>query len=157
MFTTANLDAQQGRYAVIAEAALPGLILLIGGYYYKQKHSSNLSDVRESTFLMGLLWFLLVAAWTIALVLTAMDETSVMTVALVGSFSFVSLMVCWYWLSMEYKDRENASRSLFVAIAAGVATTICAVNGTGPQDSTTVASLFYGLITVCFGAASLIR
>ena len=157
MFTTTNLNNEPGRYALIAEACLPVLIIWFFGYYMQVDKSSG-SNIRgiPSPTAFAIIWVLIVIIWTIGLVLTAMDETSIMTVALVGSFSLVALFVCGFWLMTYGTNKVDATQALLLGTAAGVAMTVSAVCGTGPQDSTTVASLFYGLITCWFGCASLL-
>lgn len=154
IFDTTLLNSEPARYTVIAEAVLPGLLFLILGSTYKQVSSEALKN-SPTPEVMGFVWFLLVAAWTIALVVAAMNFGTT-GLCLVGAFSFVALFVCVYWAYLysskdgkgNHNRRSDAARILilgdFVMWAAVIAATGC----TATEESRLTTSILLSPIAV---------
>ncbi len=109
IFHNTLLNAEPARYTVIAEAVLPGLLLLIfGSMYHKVGDEASALKNSPTPEVFAMVWFLLIAAWTIALVVAAMNFGTTGLV-LVASFSFVALFVCVYW-SYLYSSKDSSGR-----------------------------------------------
>ncbi len=146
MFNIANLNNEKGRYALIAESILPIFIMFILGYTLIPQNAQN-PILRPPSWIFVFLWFLIIVMWTLALLITAMDESSTLIIALVGSLSLISLLACFHCLIY------NSYKSLLLCFVTMISTTIVALNGSAPQDSRIVSTLFYSLIAIWFGIA----
>ena len=157
MFSTANLKIQPGRYALIAESILPVIFILIVGSFLRPTNAAGENVVgRPPGIVFGIVWFILVCMWTLALVVTAMDERSLLIVILIGCFSLISLMACLFWLvSYKQNKKDFSAMSLIVATAMMIGCVISSMNGLAPQASKTISSLFYSFIATWLSAATL--
>ncbi len=155
MFDVQTLNDFPLRYLLIAEACLPFFIVFIIGNLFIP--ASDGINGRPKSWVFAIVWVLLVVMWTLGLVVTAMDEPSCLTASLVGSFSFVALLMCVVWLiSHKLNPAGTASpQVLLVATAMMVATTVCSLNGSAPEDSKTLVTTFYSFIATWLGAATL--
>ncbi len=142
MFDTSTVNAQQGRIALLVEAALPILVFLLLSWVFPMK-----KHPRVEGLMFRVLWFLMIAAWVIGLVVTALDETSIVTMSLVGSFSIVALIACW-WATSSFSKGDPSDGAKMITLAAlmmGLCT-IAAVTGEAPNDSLTMSSIFYAFV-----------
>ena len=153
MFSHTLLDKNQGRYTLIAEACLPPLIFWVLGWFVWKNTSKELP--RPSGILFMLLWVLVIAAWTIALVLSAMDEISVVTVSLVGSFSVVALLCCLMFMTTCRNHKDSATKSLMVAALCMTMATVASLSGdpATERDSVTTSSILYAFVAAMLGTS----
>ncbi len=154
MFDSTLLNAEPARYTVIAEAVLPGLLLLIFGAMYRKAGGAAFKN-SPTPEVFALVWFLLVAAWTIALVVAAMNfETT--GLALVGGFSFIAIFVCVYWGYLyssvdgngNHNRRADAARILILADFVMWAAVIAANGCTASEESRLTTSILLSPVAV---------
>lgn len=159
MFSTALLEEQQGRYALIAEACLPAIVILIIGFFFRPTGLAGKNiNGRPPAFVFGLVWVLLVFMWTVALILTAMDEPSLRIVILVGFFSLFSLLACLTWLvSYQKNEKKISAMTLIVAVTAMIGCVVASMNGLAPEASKTMSSLFYAFTATWLGTATMLN
>jgi hypothetical protein len=167
MFDVSLLNAQTGRYALIAESILPPLFLfIIGGLFLRPKRDQEVSiHGKPNSFAFWLIWFLVVTMWLIALVIVAMDTEDELSLIMIGIFSFLAIFACFIWM-MWWKWGHNSdatnqnwykTNSVFwVLFAFGcmVATSAITFGSETDSDSKVVAGLFFSLIATWLGVAT---
>ncbi len=150
---SSSADYQPGRIALLVEA---GIVVVVFCFlkWFSMTNKENELKVPDGV-LWNFLWFIMVAAWTIGLVCTALDETSIVTVSLVGCFSLVALIACW-WATSTYNNASQSDAAKCVILAAMMMSlcTIAAVTGNAPNDSLTMSSIFYAFAASTLGTAA---
>ncbi len=156
MFDTTTLTNFPFRYLLIAESCLPFLIIFVIGFIFSPTKNAGANiKGRPPGWMFGLVWFVLVVMWTLALIVTAMDEPSCLIATLIGCFSFVALMACLFWLIFHKMHPDNYA--LILATTMMVATVISSLNGLAALESKTLTSIFYGIIGAWLGTATLLN
>ncbi len=170
IFNSTLLNQQPARYTVIAEAVLPGLLLLIFGSMYNRiflgqtPSNPTIAQTSPSAFknntapeMFAIVWFLLVAAWTIALVVAAMNFDTT-PLCLVGAFSFVALFVCVYWayLYQTPKRRGEAARILVLADFVMWAAVISAASCSATEDAKLTVAVLLSPVAVWLTVSTLL-
>ena len=144
MFTTTLLKAEKWRYVLIAEAALPSLMLGIGSIWFAPKSDAALTVVgRPPARVFGYVWIFLIIIWTLSLVLSAMNLEKNLALLGVGLFSLFCLATCLTWLILYKKlQKELAYFALLGSVLFMALATVCGVssNSISPNAKTFIAS-----------------
>lgn len=153
IFDTTLLYKEKARFAVIAEACLPGLLLLVMSMFYERAGQKTLKHFGKGMApeMFAMLWFLLVVAWTIALVVAAMNFAQ-NGLILVAAFSMIALVACVWWsfLYSDEKRRPEAAKVLILADIVLWAAVIAAGACVASEDSKLTVAILLSPIAVWF-------
>lgn len=153
MFGSGNtlLNDNPGRIALLVEAGVPPVIFLLLGFFMWRATTKPIPRPSGSLFMV--LWFCFVVAFTIALVITALDEISVVTVCLIGSFSIVALICCMVFMTTYGTDKASAANLLMIAAMMMSMATVASLSGDPLSDknSVTTSSVLYAFVSSMLG------
>lgn len=159
MFNTQILKTQPSRYATIASAVLPPLlILIIGGTVFNPGKSAGTNVVgRPVPIVFGIVWFLITVMLLLALVISALNVESIVALSLITVFCVLSTVLCFAWLIVYKTSKPNAAQVLLLAFVLMFATTLVSVSCNCQENAKITSSLFFGLATAWLSIASLLN
>ncbi len=162
IFDTSLLSSEPARYTVIAEAVLPGFLILILGYFMthdRKEMGKYLNGVPEG-LTYALIWFLIVVLWTLALVVAALNFSAT-ALAVVAGTSFLALIMGTLWVYMYSKrsdDEKNvwvkstsAPQVLLVAVVALLTSAVAAAGNAASEESRIAVSSMLAAISGFYG------
>ena len=150
IFDTSLLKQEPWRYAFIAEAALPAVMLGIGSVWFAPKNNAAQKVVgRPPGVAFGIIWLFLIIIWTLALILAAMNFQKNVALFGIGIFALCCVIMCFVWLVLYQKMHKNLA---FFAILASLAfmfgATLCAStsDSSRSKDAQTLVTVFFGMV-----------
>ena len=158
IFDTTLLDAEQARYVVIAEAAVAGFVVLILGWWMftpaNNKHPTSAVGA-PSKFTLVLLWILLAALWVIALVVAALNFSTV-AVSVVAALSFFALIMFGLWMYVYTSNESDGCMSsatlLMFAFVAMLACAVCSAGNAATEESRLAAGGMFAAVAGILGS-----
>lgn len=117
MFGTDLLNADSTRYVVVAEAALPILMVLFLGAAWgsKLKDAGENVNGRPPRYMFGLIWLSIAVAWCLALLISAFNFDS-NTLIVYGTFSLVIMLLCMLWTWMYISVSKTVASYVLIMI-----------------------------------------